>query len=118
MVRVAFQQLFTIILFVIAGIFEVRGDAKIRQGFDSRRWTPCLIGAAALVVYGLFVNLAIALKLIDWKFSKQLGVYVAIFAAVSSLYGWNFLNEKIGNLHWLGLSIVIIGGIMIGLSKN
>src|SRR5215467_1721178 len=100
MTRIALQHLFTIILLVIAGILEVFGDAKIRQAFDSRRWYPCLLGAASLVIYGLFVNLAIALKLINWGFSKQLGFYVAIFAAVSSIYGWGHLNENVGRLHW------------------
>lgn len=118
MTRIALQHILTIILLVIAGILEVFGDAKIREAFEVRQWSSCLIGATSLVVYGLFVNLAIALKLIDWSFSKQLGFYVAIFAATSSVYGSNYLHENISRLHWFGLSIVIIGGIVIGFSRN
>ena len=116
--RIIFQYVFTLLLFVIAGVLEVSGDAKIRQGFVDRRLNPCLVGAASLVVYGLFVNAAIAFRLIDWEFSKQLGVYVAIFALTSSLYGYFLLGERLENLHWLGLSLVVVGGIIIGLSKN
>jgi len=116
--RIVFQYLVAVILFLIAGVLEVSGDAKIRQGFGDRRWIPCLVGAASLVIYGLFVNAAIALKLIDWTFSRQLGVYVAIFALVSSLFGYLFFGERLGNLHLLGLSIVVIGGIVISISNR
>jgi small multidrug resistance family-3 protein len=118
MTRLVLQHLIAILLFVVAAFLEVHGDAKIRGGIDSWRLTSCLIGAISLVIYGLFVNLAIAFKLIDWKFSKQLGVYVAIFAVVTSVYGVRRLNEHIGTLHWIGLSIVMAGGIVIALSKN
>jgi drug/metabolite transporter (DMT)-like permease len=115
--RIVFQYLFTLALFLIAGFLEVSGDAKIREGFVDRRWILCLVGAGSLIVYGLFVNTAIALKLINWGFSKQLGVYVSIFALMSSLYGYFSFGERLGNLHLLGLSVVVVGGIIISLSK-
>jgi len=118
MARMVLQHLVAIVLFVVAGLLEVHGDAKIREGIGSWRWVPAVSGAMALVIYGLFVNLAIAFKLIDWKFSKQLGVYVAIFAAVTSVYGVRRLNEHIEMLHWIGLSMVIVGGVVIAFSRN
>src|SRR5262245_12627924 len=116
--RIVFQYLFMLALFLVAGILEVSGDAKIREGFIHRRWIPCLVGAGSLIVYGLFVNAAIALRLIDWQCAKHVGVYVAIFALVSSVYGYFWLSERLGTLHLLGLSIVVAGGVIISFSTN
>ena len=56
--------------------------------------------------YGVVVNT------VKWDFSKLLGVYVAIFALVSVLFGRFVFKDNMPTATWAGL-IIIIGGAMI-----
>ena len=64
-------------------------------------------GFLMLGCYGLVVNL------VKWDFSRLLGVYVAIFAVVSILWGRFILEENIPPSTWLGLSVIVVGGLII-----
>jgi small multidrug resistance family-3 protein len=66
-----------------------------------------LLGCAMLGIYGVVVNT------VPWDFSKLLGVYVAIFAAVSILAGRFVFHESVATPTWLGLAIIILGGLVI-----
>src|SRR5271169_2873126 len=70
-------QLTTFFSFVAAAILEVGGDALIRKGMRGSGIPAILLGCLALSCYGVVVNL------LRWDFSKLLGEYVAVFAAVS-----------------------------------
>jgi small multidrug resistance family-3 protein len=50
---------------------------------------------------------------IPWDFSKLLGVYVAIFAVVSVLAGRFVFHESVPTTTWLGLGIIVLGGLVI-----
>ena len=93
-------------IFIAAAILEVGGDAVIRKGLRGSGLAVIAIGCAMLGCYGLVVNT------VRWDFSKLLGVYVAIFALVSVLFGRFVFKENIPARTWIGL-IVIIGGAMI-----
>jgi small multidrug resistance family-3 protein len=106
------------LIFVIAAIFEVSGDAQIREGLENKTFLSKAIGLLLLGAYGFTINLGIYLKFIDWSFSKQLGVYVAIFALVSTLVGWLYFGEKISTLHIIGIVLITAGGFVIQYSHN
>lgn len=79
----------------------------IRRGLHLNAVRSIIAGFMMLGVYGLVVNM------VKWDFSRMLGVYVAIFAAVSILTGRFVFKETIPASTWLGLSIIIVGGLVI-----
>jgi len=93
--------------FLLAAIMEVGGDALIRKGL--RGGGVLLVGAGVLALgsYGIVVNM------VRWDFSKLLGVYVCVFALVSILAGRFVFKETIPLSTWLGLAIIILGGLVI-----
>jgi small multidrug resistance family-3 protein len=93
--------------FLLAAIMEVGGDVIIRKGL--RGGGVLLIGAGILALgsYGVVVNM------VRWDFSKLLGVYVCVFALVSILAGRFVFKETIPLSTWLGLVMIILGGLVI-----
>ena len=57
--------------------------------------------------YGLVVNS------VKWDFSRLIGVYVGFFALVSVLVGRIVFKESIPSTTWLGLALIIVGGMVI-----
>jgi multidrug transporter EmrE-like cation transporter len=90
-----------------AAALEVGGDAVIRKGLWGNELTLVGVGAVMLAFYGIAVNM------VRWDLSKLLGVYVAIFATVAVLYGRFILKENIPPSTWLGLGVIILGGLII-----
>ena len=99
------MRYFTWFIFIGAAILEVSGDAIVRKGLRGNNLIIILTGCAVLGSYGIIVNT------VKWDFSKLLGVYVAIFALISILFGRFILKENIPNTTWLGLIIIICGGL-------
>ncbi len=95
------------LLFLVAAILEVGGDAVVRKGLRGGGWLVVASGAVLLASYGLIVNL------VHWDFSKLLGVYVAVFAAVSVLAGKFVFGEDVPATTWAGLAIIMLGGAVI-----
>jgi small multidrug resistance family-3 protein len=95
------------LIFIGAALLEVGGDALIRRGLHTRGLALVLLGMLVLGGYGVVVNL------VKWDFSKLLGVYVAVFALVSILCGRFVFREVIPGATWLGLAIIIAGGLVI-----
>jgi drug/metabolite transporter superfamily protein YnfA len=95
------------IAFALAAIFEVGGDAVIRLGIKNNNLILMLFGAAILGGYGLIVNS------VDWDFSKIFGVYVGAFALVAVLFGKFLFWEQVPLSTWIGLLIIIGGGLVI-----
>ncbi len=96
-----------LIIFVVAALLEVGGDAFIREGLRGRGWPSVLAGCLMLAVYGLVVNL------VNWDFSRLLGAYVAVFALASVLAGRFWFREAIPASTWIGLALIVIGGLVI-----
>jgi small multidrug resistance family-3 protein len=95
------------LIFICAAILEVGGDAFIRKGIYGGHMSMIFLGILTLGSYGIMVNT------VKWDFSKLLGVYVAVFALTSVLFGHFIFNEKIAGPSWIGLTMIIIGGIII-----
>ena len=95
------------IAFGLAAIFEVGGDAVIRMGIKSNNLVLILLGAGTLGGYGLIVNS------VDWDFGKIFGVYVGAFALAAILFGKFLFREQIPVTTWIGLLIIISGGLVI-----
>ena len=97
--------------FALAAIFEVGGDAVVRMGIKGNNFILMLLGAATLGGYGLIVNS------VDWSFSKIFGVYVGAFALVAVLFGKFVFREQIPLSTWIGVIIILAGGMVIQFGK-
>jgi drug/metabolite transporter superfamily protein YnfA len=97
------------LIFIAAAVLEVAGDATIRHGLRGGGGAFIAAGVIVLGVYGLVVNL------VPWDLSRLLGVYVGVFAAVSVLCGRFVLGESVPVSTWLGLAIIVAGGLVIQL---
>ena len=94
-------------MFIIAALLEVGGDALIRKGLREWGFGSIAIGFILLGSYGLAVNT------VKWDFSKLLGAYVACFACISILFGQFIFKEATSTSTWVGMVIIIIGGLII-----
>ena len=95
------------IIFVAAAILEISGDAIIRKGLRNSGFLIIGLGFVILGCYGIVVNS------VKWDFSKLIGVYVGVFAAASIIVGRFLFKENIPASTWIGLIVIIIGGIII-----
>jgi small multidrug resistance family-3 protein len=95
------------LVFIAAAFLEVGGDAAARRGLRTRSIGCILLGCAALALYGLVVNS------VKWDFSKLLGVYISFFATASVLFGRFVFRENVPTSTWLGLGLIILGGLVI-----
>lgn len=95
------------LIFVVAALLEVGGDAAMRRGLRGRSLLFVLAGAVTLSGYGLVVNT------VKWDFSKLLGVYVAVFAIISVLAGRFVFKDVVPLSTWLGLTLIVAGGLVI-----
>ncbi len=95
------------LMFIGAAILEVGGDAVVRKGLRGSGLLIIMTGFAMLGSYGVLVNL------VKWDFSKMLGVYVAVFALISMLFGRFVFKEAIPAATWIGLAVIIGGGMII-----
>lgn len=95
------------LIFIAAALLEVGGDAAVRSGLRGSQPLAVALGCALLAAYGVMVNL------VRWDFSRLLGVYVAVFAVVSVCWGRFVLREDVPIAVWLGLGLIVIGGMLI-----
>jgi drug/metabolite transporter superfamily protein YnfA len=95
------------LIFVGAAVLEVGGDAVVRKGLRGSGLIIIMTGFAMLGCYGVVVNM------VKWDFSKMLGVYVAIFALISILFGRFVFKETIPVATWIGLCVIVCGGMII-----
>jgi small multidrug resistance family-3 protein len=94
-------------IFIAAAILEVGGDAVVRTGLRGSNPAFVAAGFAMLGFYGVVVNL------VKWDFSKLLGVYVAVFALVSVLFGRLVLKEQVPSTTWIGVLIIMCGAMLV-----
>ena len=101
------SQILAILVFIAAALLEVGGDAVIRIGLRGKTWAMIAAGFVVLGCYGVVVNT------VKWDFSRLLGVYVAVFATVSVLWGRFVFKESVSGATWLGLALIVAGGLVI-----
>ncbi len=95
------------VIFIAAALLEVGGDAVVRSGLRGSQPLAIALGCLLLAAYGVMVNL------VKWDFSRLLGVYVAVFATVSICWGRFLFREEVPAVVWLGLSLIVAGGLLI-----
>ncbi len=95
------------LIFVAAAVLEVGGDAVVRKGLRGSGLIVILLGCVMLGSYGVVVNT------VRWDFSKLMGVYVAVFASVSVLFGYFVFGDVIPKSTWIGLFVIISGAMII-----
>ncbi len=100
------------LIFIGAAILEVGGDAVVRKGLRGGSLALILSGCVMLGCYGVVVNT------VKWDFSRLLGVYVSVFACISVLFGRLIFKERIPNATWVGLAVIVAGGLIIQLGKK
>ena len=98
---------FAWLIFIGAAVLEVGGDAVVRKGLRGSGLMVILIGCAMLGSYGVVVNT------VKWDFSRLLGVYVAVFAVISILFGRFIFDEVVPKTTWIGLVVIICGAMII-----
>jgi small multidrug resistance family-3 protein len=100
-------NLFAWLIFLLAAVLEISGDAIIRRGLRNSGLLLIAAGFVVLGCYGLVVNT------VKWDFSKLLGVYVAVFAVISTLVGRLVFRESVPTSTWVGITIIVVGGLII-----
>ena len=100
------------LVFILSALLEVGGDAAMRRGLRGGGWLFILAGFAILGSYGLLVNT------VKWDFSRLLGVYVAFFALVSVLCSRVLFKETIPFSTWMGLAVIMLGGMIIQFGRR
>ena len=95
------------LIFVAAALLEVGGAAAVRRGLRGGGLAFIVVGFVVLGCYGLVVNS------VKWDFSRLIGVYVGFFALVSVLVGRIVFKENIPLTTWLGLALILVGGMVI-----
>jgi len=95
------------LLLVTASLLEVGGDALIRMGMKGKGLLLVLLGAAALVIYGVFVNLT------SLDFGRLMGIYIVLFFVVSQIVAALAFGERISLPVLVGGSLVIGGGVVM-----
>ena len=98
---------FAWVVFLGAAVLEVGGDAVVRKGLRGGSLGVIVAGGVMLGFYGLVVNM------VKWDFSKLLGVYVAIFAVTSILFGRFVFRETVPYSTWAGLGVIVCGALII-----
>jgi hypothetical protein len=107
----ALQNIPIPLLLLIATTLEVSGDAVVRLGLYQHagliRAVWFIGGAALLLGYGLFLNIA------PVEFGRIVGLYIAMLFVV-----WQFINLLVfrtppGLPVWVGGTLVIAGGLII-----
>jgi small multidrug resistance family-3 protein len=101
------QHLIHGVIFLAAACLEVGGDAVVRQGLKGGGAALVAVGVVLLGLYGIVVNTA------QLDFARLLGIYVAVFALLSVLAGKFYFRETIAGTTWIGLAIIIVGGLVI-----
>ena len=93
---------------VVAAALVVGGDAASRRGRggSAARWL--VVGAAALVGYGLVVNGDRAVE-----FGRLMGLYIVVFFVVSQLLSVAMFAERPGAGLLIGGALIVAGGVVI-----
>ena len=96
----------TIAMLLLSALLEVGGDYAIRKGLD-RSSLLVAGGCVTLAAYGYLVTH------VPWKFSRLLGVYVAVFALVSVGWGRLVEHDPVPPMMWVGVAIIAAGGLVV-----
>ena len=101
----------SLLVLLIAAIFEAGGDALVRHGLYSdssiSRAGFLALGAIVLFAYGITVNSP------PWDFGRLLGVYVTLFFLTAQLINWLGFGLRPTLPIIVGGGLIIAGGLTI-----
>jgi drug/metabolite transporter superfamily protein YnfA len=105
---------------VVAAYLEITGDVAIGDALNPIRWRGIAWGWILLGLYGVAVNgynwLVVQFRPganEEWRFSRLLGAYIAIFALVNLLLALRREGSSIQDHTIIGTCVIIIGGVII-----
>lgn len=98
----------TLAVLVAAATLEIGGDAAMRHGLVRPAWPWGVLGAAALVAYGVVVNTDRAIA-----FNRLMGAYIAVFFVVSQAIGWAIFGDRPSGMLLVGGALIVAGGLVI-----
>lgn len=105
---------------VCAAYLEITGDVRIGNALAASKVGGVLLGWLLLGAYGIVVNgYNWAAKRVGhgetWEFSRLLGVYIAVFAAMNLLLSPRRTgpHPAVSKYTVLGTAVVICGGVII-----
>lgn len=105
----------SILFLIIAASLEAGGDALVRMGLHTEsRWSRIFFFAIAMLVlfaYGWTVNSP------PWDFGKLLGLYVVFFFVIAQLVSWLVFEQAPSATILLGGCFIVVGGLIISLSR-
>jgi hypothetical protein len=106
----ALQGMPIVLLLLIATTLEVSGDAVVRLAIYQHagivRVALLLAGAALLLGYGSFLNIA------PVNFGRVVGLYIATLFVVWQIINFMVFRTLPGLPVWLGGALVIAGGLI------
>jgi hypothetical protein len=106
----ALQSLPIVLLLLIATTLEVSGDAVVRlaiyQHAGGVRVALLLAGAALLLGYGSFLNIA------PVDFGRVVGLYIATLFVVWQIINFLVFRSLPGLPVWVGGALVVAGGLI------
>ncbi len=105
------QILWSLVLFLVAGIFEIGGGWLVWQSVrEHKPWTWALLGSVLLLLYGLISTLQSS------HFGRIYAVYGGFFIVLSLLWGWwcdgnrpDFWDVVGGTIAMLGVLLMMYG---------
>jgi drug/metabolite transporter (DMT)-like permease len=97
----------TLTLLLAAALLEAGGDALIRRGLNDRMVLLLGLGGAALVAYGVMVNVT------GLPFGRMIGSYIAIFFLVSQVIGVLIFHDPIDWRMIAGGTLIVAGGCVL-----
>jgi hypothetical protein len=106
----ALQSMPVVLLLLIATTLEVSGDAVVRLAIFQHagivRVALLLAGAALLLGYGSFLNIA------PVDFGRVVGLYIATLFVVWQIINFLVFRTLPGLPVWLGGTLVVAGGLI------
>jgi drug/metabolite transporter superfamily protein YnfA len=102
-----------VVLMILAAGLEVGGIAAIRRGLLDGAGSWVLLGAAALVGYGLVLNGNRALE-----FGRMMGFYIALFFVVSQMLSFALFAERPTGGLMVGGALIVAGAVVIQMTAR
>ncbi len=112
--KVGLQMLAAGIAFAITGVAsgEQNGFSVNEVGSTS------IIALLYLIIFGSLVGYLAYMWLLSVRPASLVGTYAYVNPVVAVFLGWAFVNETISTQQMIGLGIIILGLLLVNLSKE
>jgi len=97
---------------IVAGFLALTGGILIRKGQRGGGTLFMVAGVVARACYGVVVNV------VPWHFSRLMCAYIASFTLITRSWRQFVLGQELPKVIWLGVAIVVTGGLVVVLSGD